>query len=258
MITVIAPHARPEFSNNLLVNFRRQRGVDARLVIVANGLAAESADPDASFEGRGLLKSDPPLGGSSVDRQRITVLTSGNHQSDAMNTGLEWLRANGAGAWARFDDDDYYGPDYLSTLTGLLGRDGVDVVGKRWGFVMFDDGLWRFDCQSEFTGGTLGARSAAVLPFFERDDDDLDWCRRMRASGASFAEGEPWGYCYNRCSRGSPRVISGCAVVTRWGFGDGHYYGSLPFESVDDRSLRALRFVQRPSDAEMMAALAAR
>ena len=45
MITVIAPHARPEFADNLLGSFRRQLGTGRRLLVVENGPAVGGTWP---------------------------------------------------------------------------------------------------------------------------------------------------------------------------------------------------------------------
>lgn len=238
MITVIAPHARPEFSANLLANFRRQRGVEARLLVVENG----PADMATSVMQLGAW-NEPG-----------TIIRSGNHQSDAMNAGLEWMRAHGGGAWARFDDDDYYGPDYLADVAASLVGDGLVVSGTPWRFVMLDDGLHQFQGAGEFTGGSLAASSAAV-PDFPRDaDDDLRWCRTMREHGARFVQREAGGYCYDRRSRGAPRVIPGGPAVTRFGFGESLFYGQMPMNAVDrPDSLTLQRVLPRPSDDEIFA-----
>lgn len=230
MITVIAPHARSEFSENLLANFRRQRGVEAQLLVVENGSAV-----------------------GAVSADEATVICSDAHQADAMNAGLAWLRANGGSPWARFDDDDHYSPDYLAEVERDLTTH--EIVGKTWGFVMFDDGLYRFG-QVEHgpaetcTGGTLAARTADVAPFLRQPDDDVHWCRDMRASGATIWAGAHRGYCYDRRSRSAPRVIATSPLVTRWGFGDAEYHGRVPVEFVD--APRApLRAAPRPTTEEI-------
>ncbi len=233
MITVIAPHGRPEFSANLLANFQRQRGVEARLLVVENG-AAEGEFP--RVEGVRFARSVP-------------------HQADAMNAGLDWLRERGGGPWARFDDDDYYGPDYLASVErSLAGADGLVVSGMPWRFVMLDDGLYQFTNESDvFTGGTLAASTADVAQFERYRDDDLQWCRAMRERGALFVEREPLGYCYDRTTRLSPRVIPGGPAVTRFGFGPALFYGPHLMSAVDYPGLEPLCSRDRPSNAELMA-----
>lgn len=232
MITVIVPHGRPEFAANLLANFRRQRGVDAHLLVVENGEAVSSAP-----------SSD------------ATVICSGAHQSDAMNAGLAWLRAHGDGAWARFDDDDYYSPDYLAAVASSLTGGGLVVSGMPWRFVMFDEGLHQFQGSGEFTGGSLAASTADVAPFERCRDDDMRWCRSMRERGARFVERSPWGYCYDRTTRLAPRVIEGGSVVTRFGFGTSLFYGPLAMSAVDRPGIEPLCSKPRPSDDEIVAAL---
>jgi hypothetical protein len=233
VITVIAPHARPEFSDNLLANFRRQRGVEAQLLVVENGEAV------------GSLTSDD-----------ATIICSGAHQADAMNAGLAWLRANGSGPWARCDTDDYYGPDYLARVRRSLVGEGPIVSGMPWRFVMLDEGLHQFTNPNDvFTGGTLAASTADVAPFERYRDDDLRWCRVMRERGARFVEREPAGYCYDRTTRLAPRVIGGGSAVTRFGFGPSLFYGPHAMSAVDYPDLRPLCTKDPPTDAELMAEL---
>lgn len=170
-----------------------------------------------------------------------------------MNTGLAWLRAHGGGAWARFDDDDYYGPDYLATAAASLAGDGVVVSGMPWRFVMLDDGLHQFMGTGEFTGGSLAASSADVLRFERCRDDDIRWSRAMRAQGCRFVERAPQGYCYDRTTRAAPRVIAGGAALTRFGFGPSRYYGARAMSDVDCLGSEPLYTMPAPSDEELFA-----
>jgi hypothetical protein len=234
MITVIVPHARPEFTANLLANFRRQRGVEAQLLVVENGDAV-----------------------GSMSSEDATVICSGVHQADAMNAGLKWLRANGGGAWARFDDDDYYGPDYLAEVErslgpGVTGVNKIIVVsGMPWRFVMLDDGLHKFQGAGEFTGGTHACNVANVPLFPRRDGEDLEWCKLMRERGARLVQREPWGYCYDRTTRAAQRCIWGGSVVTRRAFGASLFYGPHALSAVDYPGLEPLCAMPVPSLEEL-------
>ncbi len=235
MITVIAPHARPEFAANLRANFERQLP-GHRLVVVENGPAVGTWEPSWG----------------------VTVLRSEAHQADAMNAGLAWLRENGNGPWARFDDDDFYSSSYLFDVEQRLAeRPDAEVVGKRWGYVMHDEGLFEFDPDADvFTGGTLAARSADVLPFARREDDDVDWCRRMRERGAGFAEGLAPGYCYDRRTRAAGRVITGGLFDSRFAWGACWAYGQVPVDHCDGMHLlEPLEYLPTLTEAEIFAHL---
>ncbi len=252
MLTVIVPHGRREFSANLLANFRRQRGIEAQLLIVANGPAAASsllAKRSSSDEAPDTVS----LGGSRRCgvTSPITEITSGAHQSDAMNAGLAWLRANGGGAWARFDDDDYYGPGYLAAVEASLRGGGLVVSGMPWRFVMLDDGLHRFQGTGEFTGGTHACNTADVALFPRKDGEDLDWCAIMRGHGARLVQREPWGYCYDRTTRAARRCIWGGPLVTRRAFGPSLFYGPHAMTAVDYPGLEPLYARPIPSDEEV-------
>jgi hypothetical protein len=242
MITVIAPHARPEFAANLLANSVRQK-VKHHLVVVENGAAL----------------------GSFAAREGVTVVSSAvAHQAAARNAGLTWLRANGGGAWAMFDDDDYYGADYLSDVEHALSSSGAVAVGKPWSFVMFDDGLWRFSKGKEhcwadsfsLTGGSLAGASTDVVEFPTRPDDDVGWCAAMRARGARLWSGSPFHYCYDRRGNRRDRAIPGAQVIIRFGFGAADFYGQQPFEACSREGLLPLRHVPAPTDLEVFEALA--
>jgi hypothetical protein len=235
MLTVIVPHGRRQFSASLLANFRRQVGVEAQLLVVENGDAI-----------------------GAVSAEDATVICSGAHQSDAMNAGLAWLRANGGGAWARFDDDDWYGPNYLASVGASLRGGGLVVSGMPWRFVMLDDGLHQFQGTGEFTGGTLAANTTDVEPFPRVEvGEDLDWCKLMRERGARLVQREPWGYCYDRTTRLAPRAAWGGPVVTRRAFGASLFYGPHALSAVDYPGLEPLCAMPEPSTEELYAEMQA-
>lgn len=229
MITVIAPHGRRVFTPNLLANFERQRLLGARLLVVENGEAIGSTPAHAA-----------------------TVVQSTAHQSDAMNAGLAWLRGNGGGPWARFDDDDYYGPDYLTEVVGSLAGEGTVVSGMPWRFVLFDDGLHCFVGAGEFTGGTLAANTADVPDFPPILGEDLAWCRQLRRSGARIVQRGPWGYCYDRTTRAAPRAARGGQAVTRYAFGAALFYGPQDRAAVDRPDIKPIGLKSPPSAAEVV------
>jgi hypothetical protein len=107
---------------NVLDNFKRQDFSNKKLVIIENGNAV------GTCKKHGV---EPDL-----------LLTSGNHQATAKNAGIEAIRERGGGFWATYDDDDYYGPHYLSEMVGY--SDKAEIIGKGDFFVRMAGGTLRF------------------------------------------------------------------------------------------------------------------
>jgi len=95
---------------------------------------------------------------------------------------------------AKFDDDDYYAPDYLTEATDKLsGR--ISVTGKHTSFVYFEETgalmLYRRGGENKYRervkGGTLVFRRSVWIdiPFDERrvHGCDVDFLRRCKRKG---------------------------------------------------------------------------
>jgi hypothetical protein len=120
-VWVIVPFSRPQFFDNLVLNFKRQNFPNKKLILVENG------DAIGTCKERGF---EPDV-----------LLTSGSHQATAKNEGLGYIRKHGYGFWATFDDDDYYGPNYLSEMIGY--SDKAEIIGKGDFFVRMAGGTLR-------------------------------------------------------------------------------------------------------------------
>jgi len=121
-ITVLCPtHRGPTELLSVTRMFRNQRHQDRRLVFIENG---------------------PALGVSrSLGIVADAVMQSDHSKVSALNVGLAWLRTHGGGAWALWDDDDYYGPEYLTGVAVVLPK--YNLIGKRSLYVRRNDGrLW--------------------------------------------------------------------------------------------------------------------
>jgi hypothetical protein len=238
MINVIVPCNRPQFLERLLLNFERQQG-ERRLIIVENG---------------------PLIGAMPRLDSAVYLESSVEHHAAAKNVALAWLRANGGGAWTTFDDDDHYGSRYLTEVRQSLEGTDADVVGKTRCFVGFDDGVYRFNVDKcgKFTkatlnGGAIGARTADVIDFPIRTDDDAAWCDAMRERGAKVWAGTPWGYLYNRRSTHKHAWSARPVQVRRSLGGVAEYFGRLHDTCVDDPEITPIATVPEPTDAEVLA-----
>ena len=108
VIYLIVPFSKPKFLKNVIENFNQQTYKNKKLIIVENGDGIGTCK-DSGFKPDVLLKSDP-------------------HQSYARNEAVNWIKSNGGGMCANFDDDDYYGPEYISEI--MNNRNKADIIGK--------------------------------------------------------------------------------------------------------------------------------
>lgn len=115
MIGVVCPFSRPQFLQNVLDNFSRQTHQEKVLILVENGRALGTT---GSIPGH-VVQSEP-------------------HRSHARNTGIQKVRDLGIAYWAIQEDDDWYGPDYLTEV--WEHRFMGDVTGKNTFRLRGDDG----------------------------------------------------------------------------------------------------------------------
>lgn len=171
IVYVIVPFSRFKYLESVIKNFNQQTYKYKKLVIVENGSAIGCCEK-SGFKPDVLLKSD-------------------NHQSHARNEALHWVRSNGGGMCANFDDDDYYGPEYLLELMQNIGK--ADVIGKYDFFVRSASGHVRlFDgvasnCYSSGVHGPTIATMAEKTPEYKSEmvwGEDSDLIERMKKSGS--------------------------------------------------------------------------
>lgn len=183
LVWVIVPFSRPENTWRVLANFSRQKFPFKKLVLVANGAA----------------RNRPLLGGVSLS------LTSDAHQSDAKNTALAEIRKRGGGFTVVMDDDDYYGPNFLTEAAGYAKTH--DVIGKARHFVSVDGNLWlcsreqRDRKASWLTGGTIAcwAENAPEYPRVSYGED-AEFCTRAERQGMRVFGTDVYHYLYRRNS----------------------------------------------------------
>ena len=171
-VWVIVPFSRPQHLKNVLDNFSRQDFHNKRLIIVENG------DAVGACKTHGI---EPDL-----------LITSDNHQAAAKNAGIQAIKDQGGGFWATYDDDDYYGPHYLSEM--VESSDKGDVIGKGDLFVRLANGhLFSFQgiaCEeySNFVHGPTicsWAENHATFPNTGQIGEDCAMVRKMIEEGGS-------------------------------------------------------------------------
>lgn len=121
-VTIITVTNKAGYLNNLFLNYKRQLWKTKELIIILNNNKLNmSAYKNLSFGDRRVsvyrLPNKVPLG-------------------VCLNYGVQRAKY---GVIAKFDDDDYYAPLYLSEAMGKFRQTRADIVGKRK-FYMYLEG----------------------------------------------------------------------------------------------------------------------
>jgi hypothetical protein len=179
-VTVVASVSRASCLAGVIENFNRQQH-PAHLIIVLNGPAREhEVDPSP----------------------RMTVLrVEGGAPARARNPGLAFAQERRAGMVAFWDDDDYYGPGYLTEVAESLRDHPRRVVGKVVRYVEFDDGVYLFMRKQGgmFLGGTVAGWASGLPPFPDLPcHEDHEWCRLLEKLGFELHPLSGLHYLYNR------------------------------------------------------------
>jgi glycosyltransferase involved in cell wall biosynthesis len=194
---VLLATRRPDLVAHALRQVGRQRGAEAELVLATHGFEADPAVVRAFTADTG-----------------IPVRTFGAPAAESFGRLLNAAAARADGdVLLKMDDDDWYGPDFVSDL--LLARDytGADVVGCP-PELMFVEPLWvtvrRRDATEQYrpvvAGGTMMvSRDAfgAVGGFRDtRKYVDANLFRAVRAAGGTIYRSHGLNYLLRRQAGG--------------------------------------------------------
>lgn len=112
-VTVVSPTMRPQLMKQLLDNYARQQGVRKELIIVLNR--------------KGMSMKRYKRAASAYDNVRVLRIAGRRPLGDCLNYAASRARYPYI---AKFDDDDYYGPLYLSEAVNTFRVTKADLVGK--------------------------------------------------------------------------------------------------------------------------------
>ena len=113
-VSVITCTKRPHFINNLIRNFTSQRHAKKELILVVH----HDRVPLSYYLERT----------AGLRNVRISRMPAFFSLGDCLNEAVRMARYD---IVAKFDDDDYYAPDYLTDSLLTLRRSKADIVGKR-------------------------------------------------------------------------------------------------------------------------------
>lgn len=213
-LTVIVALSRRERLASVIARYRWQTLPNKRLIVVENGPA------------RGVLRD------AAATLPSGTVCLQSDHGLAALprNTGLAWIQANGGSFVTFWDDDDYYGPEYLSEAWAAMQERPRSLVGKALRYVRLDDGLYCClgDNQIGLTGGACGGHSSVLRPFpLQRVSEDHEWCVEALSRGVELTKLGARHFIYNRVGSAA-RMLRATATQFLFVFGPAYYYGHVP------------------------------
>lgn len=122
VVTVVTSTKRMNMADTILNNFLRQDYHPKELIILLN-----TNDLNTQFWKKKTV---------TVDEIRIYRLDESKTLGECLNFVGEHANFN---VIAKFDDDDYYSPCYLTNMINQLEEKRVDVIGKSSIFVYFTD-----------------------------------------------------------------------------------------------------------------------
>ncbi|MCC3265462.1 glycosyltransferase family protein [Arthrobacter gengyunqii] len=224
-VSALVPTIRPHQLENLFATIARQQGVDVELVILTHGFTLE---PDALEQ----LKAKHGL-------DRVQLLTAGSDVSlgECLNRCAATATSD---VVAKMDDDDHYGPHYLSDQLHALQYSGADIVGKQAHYMHLRSSnatVLRFGHRehryTDFVmGPTIVARRSLVmeLPFPALGlGEDTGFLRQAAAAGKRIYSADRFNYFQVREASGHTWQVDDATLVAS---GDVKFYGG-PHEHTD-------------------------
>ncbi len=193
LASVILPTKRPELIGSCVDKFDAQSYPSKELIIVINTESTPSR----------------PVMDRINNRKNIRVFQI--HQEKNIGACLNHGIAQAKGKyWFKMDDDDFYGPHYLTDMIQLAETADIDILGKPTGFIYLENKdrvFLRNGCVADqytmgsdhtppICGATLGGRLDGVSEFSEnhRSCVDTAFIEGHRAAGRKTLVVDIWNF----------------------------------------------------------------
>ncbi|MEL6914384.1 MAG: glycosyltransferase family A protein [Pseudomonadota bacterium] len=184
-VNIVVPTVRPDLIPYILETVRRQVHGNVTLNIVVNGMQVPT-------DARALVEE--------TDFAALHMMPSHKSIGYCINYGIDQAEAE---YWAKFDDDDIYGPHYLSDM--LLQRKyvDIDITGKASLFTYFEAvdrlavrRLANRDITFDVVGGGTILARPELGPFPEdvRGYADVFYLATLLEAGHRIISGDPFNF----------------------------------------------------------------
>lgn len=224
-VSALVPTMRPHQLESLFSTLGRQQGVDLELVLLTHGFEPVPEQIKALQVKHGLAK--------------VTLLTA--DRTVPLGECLNRCAAAATGeVVAKMDDDDHYGPHYLSDQLYALEYSKADIVGKQAHYMHLRSSnatVLRFGSRehryTDFVmGPTIVARRSLVLelPFPALGlGEDTGFLRQAAAAGKRIYSADRFNYFQVREATGHTWQVDDATLLAS---GDLRFYGG-PHEHTD-------------------------
>jgi GT2 family glycosyltransferase len=122
LISIIACTNRASFLPNIIENFTRQTLADKELILILNTTTIEPEFADQELSTHQI-------------KHKILQFSEEITLGECLNHGIQHAAYP---VFAKFDDDDYYGPNYLNEAANALHETNADVIGKSTFYIYFE------------------------------------------------------------------------------------------------------------------------
>ncbi|MDR2254212.1 MAG: glycosyltransferase [Bifidobacteriaceae bacterium] len=222
-VTIMTPTNRPWMLQHVIDQAGRQVGVDAQMVLLAHGFEPDRRQIAAWCAAAGLENVLVTTAPESITLGECYQILIGMADGDVL---------------AKVDDDDLYGPHYLSDQVHALDHTGAELVGKRayhvrleelgWTVLRFP--TWEHRWAPSVAGGTFTMRRAtavdvgfSALPRAV----DTDFINRLTAAGGKIYSSDRYNYIGRRLAgvhtwSASHRYFLATGLVKYFGDATGH------------------------------------
>jgi hypothetical protein len=198
-IDVVVISNRPFQLETIFRNLGRQTYPDRRLYLVSHGARVEESVVSALADEFGVMVEE------------MLHVPSDRSLGEVIDLGL---RRTTAGLVAKMDDDDFYGPEYLSDLKLALDYSGADVAGKwsHYAHLEASDLLVHRFKEFEHRFTELVAISTLLMHRHVLDmarfpplpyGSGSVFLRELGEGGAKVYAADRWNYLYHRAADGS-------------------------------------------------------
>ncbi|MGP4033804.1 glycosyltransferase family protein [Pseudarthrobacter sp. 1C304] len=224
-VSVLMPTIRPQNLEHVFRTLAGQEGVDPELVLLTHGFRLSA--------GRLAELSD-------MSGLRNVVVLDASREVPLGECLNRCVAASGGEVLTKMDDDDHYGPHYLSDQLHALAYSGADVVGKQAHYMHLaasNASILRFaEKEHRFTDFVMGPTITAGRGVFLDHPfqpvavgEDTGFLRAVHAAGKVIYSADRFNYYQVRTGHGHTWQVEDAELIAS---GDLKFYGKL-HEHVD-------------------------